>query len=1055
MKTAAPANGEKTLTEPQTREYWCFISYRHADNKEPGRQWASWLHHSLETYEVPPDLVGQRNEHGDVIPERIFPVFRDEADAAASDDLSREIANALSHSRFLLVLCSPHAVISHYVAQEIIAFKRASPHHAKRIRAAIIAGDPGGIEVTAIDEVSEVAYHRRQCLPRALRFKVNPDGHVTDHPAEPLSADFRLPDGLESFTTPAALREELKKSGRLRRAKINSAVNEHAERTELMKLKIIAGILGVPLVRLTDRDKAYQLVKQAAEAQRRQRQLIISAIFVTAILLLLAVAGMQNAKTKAVQSERTKTEIANARLAHQKGSDLANSGEPARGILWLAKSLQTCPESAKDLQGIIRTDLASRLLMLHRLERAFSTSGAFAVVGFRPSGKPLLFGAEGGKLKDMTTGGFVGDFPIQFKISARALSPDGRLFAVSSLEGDTIIANVSDGKFVAKTLTHQGEVRFLAFSPDAAQLLVVATPDTSDNPKPYVAMKAYEAGALNPTDVAFSCKDVLNYAAYSKDGRYVATAGQDGNARLWVAATGAAFGPPLPHPGAVFSIAFSPAGDSVVTGCLDGGVRLWKLAAGETSPVQPFFTVKHQGPVRSVSFSHHGRYLLSSSEDGTTRLWDSLTGRMFGQPMLDTQQARSAVFSPDDEHILTGGNSWTARLWRVTPEEALARTLPAQGAVEAIVFSPDGKLALTGCQGSDSHAGTGQIWEVGSGRAHGAELEQGGQVRCVAFSADGSLAATAGNDGHVNLWKTSDGSRAQEPWAYNGVLAAVAFSPDNRWIAMAGRGNQVMLREVRSEKETRHWNAYPDKGRYVNSLTFSPDSRWLLAGGSFSAKIFSIPEGTPRSQSMLHTGELNRAVLSPDGKMILTCGKESKAGLCSASDGNPLGPLMEHNGEVLDGAFAPDGRIVATASADGNVRLWSVPGAQTLMPPLVHGGWVRCVAFSPDGEVLATGCDDGLARLWRTKDGAPLGAELYHRGAVTRIMFSPDGRTILTASRDGTARLWTPPRPIQGNPEEIKRKVEDWTGMEMMDDETVRILSPETWAQQHPRSAGN
>jgi hypothetical protein len=41
---------------PTAREYWCFISYRHADNKEPGRQWATWLHQAIETYEVPRDL---------------------------------------------------------------------------------------------------------------------------------------------------------------------------------------------------------------------------------------------------------------------------------------------------------------------------------------------------------------------------------------------------------------------------------------------------------------------------------------------------------------------------------------------------------------------------------------------------------------------------------------------------------------------------------------------------------------------------------------------------------------------------------------------------------------------------------------------------------------------------------------------------------------------------------------------------------------------------------------------------------------------------------------
>lgn len=47
-------------TDPKQYKYHAFISYRHADNKVLGRQWATWLHHAIETYEVPTDLVGKR-----------------------------------------------------------------------------------------------------------------------------------------------------------------------------------------------------------------------------------------------------------------------------------------------------------------------------------------------------------------------------------------------------------------------------------------------------------------------------------------------------------------------------------------------------------------------------------------------------------------------------------------------------------------------------------------------------------------------------------------------------------------------------------------------------------------------------------------------------------------------------------------------------------------------------------------------------------------------------------------------------------------------------------
>ena len=94
----------------QAREYWCFISYRHADNKQEGRQWASWLHHSLETYEVPQDLVGQTNARGDIIPERIYPVFRDEEELPADAELSEPIKQAVACSKFMVVSSTARAV---------------------------------------------------------------------------------------------------------------------------------------------------------------------------------------------------------------------------------------------------------------------------------------------------------------------------------------------------------------------------------------------------------------------------------------------------------------------------------------------------------------------------------------------------------------------------------------------------------------------------------------------------------------------------------------------------------------------------------------------------------------------------------------------------------------------------------------------------------------------------------------------------------------------------------------------------------------------------------
>ncbi|NVK86699.1 MAG: TIR domain-containing protein [Gammaproteobacteria bacterium] len=269
---------------PAQNEYLAFISYRHADNKVPGRQWATWLHQALETYQVPEDLVGQTNDRGDVIPARIFPVFRDEDELPADADLANSITRALDNSRTLIVLCSPNAVASTYVADEIHYFK--SLGRSDRIIAAIIAGEPN----CSWDQSKRTLGFtpEQECFPEPLQFAYDDSGKATQVRAEPIAADFRFHQAgqaQQGWTSIEALRQSLKEQ-QDDKSTIDSTLAQYQEQQHLMLLKIIAGILGVPLGALTQRDKEYQLAL-AKQKARRLRQWL-SAVAVLAMVAITA-----------------------------------------------------------------------------------------------------------------------------------------------------------------------------------------------------------------------------------------------------------------------------------------------------------------------------------------------------------------------------------------------------------------------------------------------------------------------------------------------------------------------------------------------------------------------------------------------------------------------------------------------------------------------------------------------------------------------------------------------------------------------------------------------
>src|SRR5262249_50675569 len=136
--------------------YRAFLSYSHRD-----QDWAKWLHAALEGYRIDRDLIGRATALGPV-PKTLRPIFRDREDFSAGHSLTAQTLAALEASQFLIVICSPHAVQSKYVEEEIRRFKLLG--RGDRIIPLIVEGEPGDPQ--------------RECFPAALRFKLAPDGSL-------------------------------------------------------------------------------------------------------------------------------------------------------------------------------------------------------------------------------------------------------------------------------------------------------------------------------------------------------------------------------------------------------------------------------------------------------------------------------------------------------------------------------------------------------------------------------------------------------------------------------------------------------------------------------------------------------------------------------------------------------------------------------------------------------------------------------------------------------------------------------------------------------------
>jgi WD40 repeat protein len=114
-------------------------------------------------------------------------------------------------------------------------------------------------------------------------------------------------------------------------------------------------------------------------------------------------------------------------------------------------------------------------------------------------------------------------------------------------------------------------------------------------------------------------------AAFSPDGRLVATASPDGTARLWDLATGKPIGPPMNHPGPVIRVAFTHDGQTIRTTLQDQVAYEW--------PISPPVA----GDPSKVALWAHVTTGSELGPDGATQIldapeWERQRGKLGGEP---------------------------------------------------------------------------------------------------------------------------------------------------------------------------------------------------------------------------------------------------------------------------------------------------------------------------------------------------------------------------------------------------------------------------------------
>ena len=446
--------------------------------------------------------------------------------------------------------------------------------------------------------------------------------------------------------------------------------------------------------------------------------------------------------------------------------------------------------------------------------------------------------------------------------------------------------------------------------------------------------------------------------------------------------------------GGVWCAAFSPDGKRIATASDDDTARVWDAHNGRLL----FTLAGHTSVVRSAAFSDDGSRIATASDDKTARVWDAGDGRLLATLTGHTDAVNSAVFSPDGKRILTASNDKTARVWDAGDGHLLFALVRHTNQVNSAVYSYDGRRILTASADS-----TARVWDAEDGHLMATLKGHTDAVNSAVFSGDGSRIATASSDKTARVWDAG-GHPLVTLIGHIDRVNSAAFSPDGKRIATASADNTARVWDAGNGHLLLPLTGFMDS---VVSAVFSPDgSRILTASDDWTARVWDAGKGRILAILAGDTEAVHSAVYSFDGIRILTANADGTARVWDADDGHLLATLAGHRSGLNSAALSTDGRRIVTASDDRTARVWDVSDGRLLATLTGHTGAVRSAAFSTDGTRIVTASEDKTARLWDAGDGRLLATLSGHSGAVNSAVFSPDGKRIVTASNDWTARVW-------------------------------------------------
>jgi WD40 repeat protein len=363
-----------------------------------------------------------------------------------------------------------------------------------------------------------------------------------------------------------------------------------------------------------------------------------------------------------------------------------------------------------------------------------------------------------------------------------------------------------------------------------------------------------------------------------------------------------------------------------------------------------------------------------------------------------THAVTSVTVLADGRRALSGAADMTLRVWDLETGAEVRRFEGHTDAVTSVTVLADGRRALSG-----SYDNTLRVWDLETG-AEVRRLEgHDDGVADVTVLADGRRALSGSRDRTLRLWDLETGAEVRRFEGHEDDVTCVTGLADGRRALSGSRDQTLRLWDLETGAEVRRFEGHEGE---VTCVTVLADGRRALSGsGDQTLRLWDLETGAEVRRFEGHKGTVDSVRVLADGRRALLAAGATLR-LWDLETGAEVRRFRGHENGVTSVTVLADGRRALSGSMDMTLRLWDLESGAERRRVEKHEGGVDSVTVLADGRRALSGSMDTTLRLWDLETGAELRRFKGHNHMVTSVTVLADGRRALSGSLDTTLRLW-------------------------------------------------